>query len=236
MIEIVHTASGPMDLYIAEPEVSPKAAIIVLQEAFGITEYLRGVTDALAKEGYLAIAPQLFHRHELSVFGYDQYSELLAVLGSMTAEEITEDLNATFAELAKRGFAASSIGALGFCMGGSIALYAGTQGKLGAAVSFYGGGVVQGRFGLPSLVGLAPQLDAPWLGHYGLLDKGIPLEHVNALDEARLLAKTETQLIRYEQADHGFHCQDRPEVYNESDAAKAWDETLAFFAAKLIQG
>ena len=108
-------------------------------------------------------------------------------------------------------------------MGGAVSLFAGTEHELGAAVSFYGGGVKEGRFGLPSLIELAPSLKTPWFGAYGDRDSGIAVDDVEALRIAASRAP-----------EHGFNCDDRPAVYNAEAAADAWRRALAFFDAHLV--
>ncbi len=106
---------------------------------------------------------------------------------------------------------------------------AATLEPLGAAVSFYGGGVAEGRFGLPSLIDQATNLQTPWLGLYGDLDQGIPALDVERLREAVAAAPPPTEIIRYPDADHGFNCNDRPAVYNPVAAAQAWGAMLEWF-------
>jgi carboxymethylenebutenolidase len=118
-------------------------------------------------------------------------------------------------------------------MGGTVSFLAGARRRLGAAVSFYGGGVAEGRFGMPPLVELAPSLQTPWLGLYGDQDPSIPVEQAEALREAAGRASVPTELVRYPEAGHGFHCDDRPSAYHEASAADAWSRTLSFFGEHL---
>ena len=110
-----------------------------------------------------------------------------------------------------------------------MTFYAATLRPLGAAVTFYGGGVAEGRFGLPSLVEQAPKLQTPWLGLYGDLDKGIPSVEVEQLREAAAAVTVPTEIVRYPAADHGFNCNDRPAVFNPTAAADAWGRMLDWF-------
>jgi carboxymethylenebutenolidase len=105
---------------------------------------------------------------------------------------------------------------------------------LGAAVTFYGGGVAEGRFGLPAAVDVASRLQAPWLGLYGDRDKGIPVEQVEALRAAAAEAPVPTEIVRYPDAGHGFNCADRASFHPPS-AADAWARTLAFFDHHLAE-
>jgi carboxymethylenebutenolidase len=154
-------------------------------------------------------------------------------MGQLTAEGITHDLNATFEHFESAGYPAARTGIVGFCMGGSVAFYAATIRALGAAVTFYGGGVTTGRFGLPPLVDLASTLQAPWLGLYGDLDQGIPSSEVEQLRQAAKSATVPTEIVRYADADHGFNCNDRPAVFNQAAATDAWGHTLEWFDRNL---
>jgi carboxymethylenebutenolidase len=124
-------------------------------------------------------------------------------------------------------------GIVGFCMGGSIALIAASEEPFGAAVTFYGRGIVDGRFGFRPLGELAPMLRSPWLGLYGDQDPSIPVDEVESLRVAAAAAHVPTMVIRYAEAGHGFHCDTRPEVYHEAAAKDAWTKTVDWFARYL---
>jgi carboxymethylenebutenolidase len=219
--------------------VQPRGAIIVVQEAFGLTDHIGEICDRLALDGYRAIAPALYHRNGSPVFGYDAISDdgrradLLEAMGSLSPEGIAADLDATIAVLAAEGFNAREIGVVGFCMGGSVAFFAATRPGISAAVTFYGGGVAEGRFGLPSLVDLASEVSVPWLGLYGDQDAGIPVDQVEALRSAARAVAVETEIVRYADAGHGFNCDARPDHFNHDAAADAWRRALGFFAVHL---
>jgi carboxymethylenebutenolidase len=232
MIEI-ETKDGPMPAFVAEPDAEPRGAVVVVQEAFGVTTHIEDIARRLAAEGFCALAPALFHRQGSPVLGYEDFAAVMPVMQQLTAPGITEDLHAAFAHLEARGFAPGRTGIVGFCMGGGVTLYGATLSALGAAVTFYGGGVTEERFGLPPLVELAPTLRSPWLGLYGDLDQGIPPDSVERLREAAATAPVETEVVRYPDADHGFNCNDRPKVYNPEAAADAWRRTLDWFARHL---
>jgi carboxymethylenebutenolidase len=118
-------------------------------------------------------------------------------------------------------------------MGGTVAFFAATLGTVGAAASFYGGGVTTGRFGFPPLVELAADLKCPWLGLYGDLDQSIPVEQVEALRAATNAVSVPTEIVRYAEGQHGFHCDARPDSFNEAAASDARARALAFFAEHL---
>jgi len=225
----IDTTDGPMPAFEASPEGDPKGGIVVVQEAFGVTEHIESIARRLADAGWYAVAPAFFHRQGSPVLAYDDFASVMPVMKELNAEGITVDLVAAFAHLETAGFPAARTGIVGFCMGGSVTFYAATLRALGAAVTFYGGGVAEGRFGLPSLVEQAPKLQTPWLGLYGDLDKGIPSAEVEELREATAGVAGPTEIVRYPDADHGFNCNDRPAVFNPTAAADAWGRTLDWF-------
>jgi carboxymethylenebutenolidase len=222
----IDTDDGPMGAFEALPDGEVKGAIVVVQEAFGVTTHICDVAVRLADDGWRAVAPALFHRQGSPVIAYDDLASVMPVMGQLNAEGIGMDLEATFDYL---GTPNEQVGVVGFCMGGTVAFYAAALRPLGAAVTFYGGGVEQGRFGLDSLVDLAPKLQTPWLGCYGDLDGGISIESVEHLREAAATAAVPTEVVRYPDADHGFHCNDRPAVFNPAAAHDAWARTLQWF-------
>lgn len=114
-------------------------------------------------------------------------------------------------------------------MGGSVTFGTAVRRRLGAAVTFYGGGIAQGRFGLPTQLEAGDQLQTPWLGLYGDLDQGIPVDDVEKLREVVAQAQVPAEIVRYADADHGFHCNDRPAVFHPAAAADAWARMLAWF-------
>ena len=87
--------------------------------------------------------------------------------------------------------------------------------------------------GFPSLLDIAPELRTPWLGLYGDLDQGIPVDEVEALRRVAAAAPVPTEIVRYPEAGHGFNCDDRPDAYHEPSATDAWRRTLAWFAEHL---
>lgn len=227
------TPDGEMPLHTAGDPGAARGAVVVIQEAFGVTSHIERCTERIADAGYYAVAPALFHRIGSPVFAYDNFEPVAPAMKSLTADGIRADLAATSSHLEWLGFTPASTGIVGFCMGGSVALAAATTGAFGAAVTFYGGGVLEGRFGFPPLVELARDLACPWLGCYGDLDQGIPVEQVEALRAAVAATGQPTELVRYADAAHGFNCDDRPSAFNAGAAADAWARMLAFFSEHL---
>lgn len=210
----------------------PRGGVVVVQEAFGVNPHIEDVTRRFAAEGFRAVAPHFFHRSGDPVLGYGELDVAKAHIAALTASGIQEDLEAGYERLADRGVVGRGVAVVGFCLGGTIALLAGAARPLGAAVSFYGGGIDQGRFGAPPLVELAPALQTPWLGCYGDQDAGIPTDGVERLREAAARAPVDTEVVRYPDAGHGFHC-DARSSYHEASAHDAWARTLAWLDVHL---
>jgi carboxymethylenebutenolidase len=223
---------GPVPADVVIPDAVVRGALIVVQEAFGVNEHIIDVCKRFARLGYHAIAPHLYHREGVSALPYE-LELALPQLAALTADGIRVDLAAAREYLAAQGFAMPATGIVGFCMGGSIALIAATEEPFGAAVTFYGRGIVEGRFGFRSLGELAPMLRSPWLGLYADQDPSIPVDEVEALRVAAASAHVPTMVIRYAEAGHGFHCDARPEVYHEAAANDAWTKTVDWFARYL---
>jgi len=220
------TEQTPLSIH--QPDRPPKGGVVVIQEAFGVNDHIEDVARRFAAEGWLAVAPHLFHRSGDPKLGYGDFSTVMPHMQKLTAEGVMADVDAALAHLAGAGIPLGKTGIVGFCMGGTVALVAATRRDLGAAVSFYGGGVTEGRFGFGPLVEEATRLRAPWLGLYGDLDQGIPVDGVEQLRAAAASSGQEIELVRYPEAGHGFHC-DQRDSYEPKSAQDAWARTLAWF-------
>ena len=228
----VSTPDGEMALYDAAPDGRAKGAVIVIQEAFGVNDHIEDVTRRFSAAGYRAVAPHLFHRSGDPRLGYDDFDQVMPQMKALSDQGIGDDLDATLAYLSGAGFAQDRVGIVGFCMGGTVSFHTAVRYHLAAAVSFYGGGVAEGRFGYPSQIDDAPKLQTPWLGLFGDEDKGIPVEDVEKLRSAVASAPVPTEVVRYPGAEHGFHCDARPS-YHEQSATDAWKRTLDWFGQHL---
>lgn len=222
-------------LTVHRPQRPPVGGIVVVQEAFGVTPHIDDVCRRLAEVGWLAVAPHLFHRTGDPVLPHDDFSKVRPHFAALTAEGILEDVDVALAFVEEAGFPIDMAGIVGFCMGGTVALAVATERQVGAAVTFYGGGVVQGRFGFPPLVELAPRLRAPWLGLYGDRDRNITVDQTERLAVAAAEADVPTELVRYPDAGHGFHRDGSPDHVPDA-SADAWMRTLDWFADRLTTG
>ncbi|MFC9837638.1 dienelactone hydrolase family protein [Rhodococcus sp. NPDC127530] len=215
------------------PEGPVRGGVVVIQEAFGVTGHIVDVCRRFADAGYHAVAPHLFHRRGDPVLEYDDMTSAMSLIGELTAAHIDEDVDGAVAALSAASIDPRNTAIVGFCMGGTVAFHTATRLDLGAAVSFYGGGVAKGRFGYPSQLDVAEQLGTPWLGLFGDRDKGISTEEVEELRAAVAHTPVDTEIVRYAEAEHGFHCDDRPIVYDEAAARDGWARTLAWFGSHI---
>jgi len=230
----IGAGNGPMRLYEAVPDEPPVAAIVVIQEAFGVNEHIKDVTRRFATAGYHAVAPDMFHRTGGGTVEYGDFGAVIPhFVGIDNDDAILADVDATIEYLRGLGFADRRIGIVGFCFGGRVSFLTATHRSIGAAVGFYGGGIVTARFPqFPALIERAPTMDTPWLGLFGDLDQSIPVEDVEALRKALTDAPVPADVVRYADADHGFHC-DAREAYNAAAATDAWSRTIEWFGHHL---
>jgi len=231
----VDTDDGPMRLYEATPPGEPRGAIVVVQEAFGVNSHIEDVTRRAAAAGYHAVAPEFFHRSaDGAVVEYGKFEKVLEYFGAISGDDaILTDVDAALAHLRAAGFVDSRIGTVGFCFGGRVTFLVALRHALGAAVGFYGGGIVTGRFPqFPPLIDEVASLQTPWLGLFGDQDASIPVDDVETLRAALKSAKVPSEIVRYPDAGHGFNCDQRPD-YCADDAADAWKRALEWFGNHL---
>jgi carboxymethylenebutenolidase len=222
-----------MRIYEALPEGQPRGGVVVIQEAFGVNEHIEDVTRRFAAEGYHAVAPDLFHRAGGGTAPYGDFSKVLPLFEGLDDEGILADVDEAVGKLGSAGIDASRIGIVGFCFGGRVTFLVAARRRLGAAVGFYGGGIVTARFPqFPALVGEAGSLQTPWLGLFGDEDESIPVDDVEALRQALGSSPVPAEVVRYPDAGHGFHCDERPSFHAEA-AGDGWRRTLDWFERHL---
>jgi carboxymethylenebutenolidase len=232
----VATPDGAMDVYEARPDDEARGAVVVIQEAFGVNRHIEDVTRRFAATGYHAVAPAVFHRAGGgTIEDYDNldFAEMLALFEGVTDDSVLMDVDAALGVVRDAGFSDARIGVTGFCFGGRAAFLVSARRALGAGVSFYGGGIVSaGHLPFPPLIEEAGRLRTPWLGLFGDQDTSIPVEDVERLREAVRASPVDTDIVRYPDAGHGFHCDARAS-YHEASARDAWARALAWFDAHL---
>jgi carboxymethylenebutenolidase len=227
------TADGPMALYEATPDGEPRGAIIVIQEAFGVNDHIKDVARRCAAAGYVGVAPALFHRAGGGTAPYDDFSQMMPLFEGVSDDGVLMDVDATIAHLHDEGFADSGIGIVGFCFGGRVTFLTALRRALGAGVGFYGGGITEPNVLAPNaLVDEAAGIRTPWLGLFGDLDEMIPSEGVERLRQELRGASVATDVVRYPDAGHGFHC-DARDSYHETSARDGWQRALDWFGTHL---
>jgi carboxymethylenebutenolidase len=222
----VTTPDGPMECFRAAPPGTPLGSVVVIQEAFGVNDYIRRVCTKLADAGFVAVAPALYHRAGGGTAAYDDFGTAGPLMDSLTDAGVLADLSATFDTLSTPR---EQAGIIGFCVGGRMAFLAATEWRLGAAVSLYGGGIVTQRGRLPAIVDRAPALSTPWLGLFGDQDHAIPVEDVETL---RAAVPPGNAVVRFPEAGHGFHCDERAS-YHPRHAEEGWSLALSWLRSHL---
>ena len=213
---------GTADGYLAVPKQGKGPGVIVIQEWWGLVPHIKDVCDRFAAEGFVALAPDLYHGQTAK--GPDQAGKLMMAL---RIDEADKDLRGAILYLLRRPETSGpKVGVVGFCMGGALSLYTATKNsQVGACVVFYGGH--------PNVKPDLPNLQAPVLGLYAERDSFVTPDSVRQLgQQLKELGKTFESHI-YPGVDHAFFNDQRPEVYNAPAARDAWQRVLKFFRGAL---
>ena len=209
-----------LSAYKATPAGTQRAALVVVQEIFGVNRHIRNVTDGFAAEGYVSLAPALFDRVEPNFeTGYTQadIDRGRAVRQKLGWDTMVMDLRAAVTELSKTGL---KVGVVGYCMGGTMAwLAAARVDGVAAAVGYYGGGIAEAA---------SEQPKCPVMLHFGETDASIPPEHWAKVRAAH----PKLPVYVYPGAGHGFSCDERASFHKPSHE-QARERTIAFFREHL---
>jgi carboxymethylenebutenolidase len=221
-----------MRAWMARPkEEGPHPGLLVFQEAFGVNAHIRDIAGRFAREGFVAVAPELFHRTGAGFEGrYDDFPTTVPHMKALTDASMAADLRAAHDWLRGSIGADIPIFAIGYCMGGRAAFLAALTLPLAGAVSYYGGGIAPNATS-PGLLGRASGLQAPLLFFWGGRDKHIPPEQVRAVSDALREAGKNFVNVEISNADHGFFCDARAS-YSPAAALLAWPLTVAFLRSK----
>lgn len=209
-----------LNAYRAQPEGQPRGGVVVIQEVWGLNNWVRSVVDRWARHGYLAVAPAMFDRvdfgYESEDYGPEQFKIIGEMLKRFSHETALLDVKAAVDAAAEAG----KVGITGYCFGGAVSWRAAHHGLgLSAASGYYGGGI-------PNYIELAPSI--PLEMHFGGQDTGIPLEQIEDLK-----ARHPSVPIHVYAAGHGFCNSDRPDKFDEAACTKASARTLEFFRKHL---
>jgi carboxymethylenebutenolidase len=225
----IRVGDEEMSAYVSRPRgTGPFPAMLVFQEALGVNAQIRGVADRYAALGFLAVAPDLFHRvrpgYETQTF---DRAEIMKLVTALTIEGMVADVAATHAwAAAQQDVRRDKIAAVGYCMGGRAAYLANSEVPLAAAISYYGGGIA------PGLLDRAARLHGPHLFFWGGRDAGIPPEKRRAVADAVREARKRFVDVVFSDADHGFFNEEL-ERGNPRAARESWALGRAFLADAL---
>jgi carboxymethylenebutenolidase len=219
-------ARKPLPAYIARPAGRGRhAAIVVVNEIFGIHDYIKDICRRLARLGYVAIAPDFFYRSGANLPAMTSIDQIRPIVAQAGVDQVDGDVRAVTTWLKAQSFVKpAQIGITGFCWGGAVVWRSAmVDPDIKAGVAWYGQ--------LKPLIARAAELKAPVLGLYGALDQGIPQTDVEAMRAAlKAAGKSAAEIRVYPDAQHGFHADYRAS-YNEADAKDGWARMLAFFKA-----
>jgi carboxymethylenebutenolidase len=219
-----------MHSYTARPPGNgPFPGLIVFQEAFGVNHHIRDVVDRFAREGYIAIAPELFHRTAPPGFegSYTDFTQVAPHMQALSVAGMEADIRASWEWVQRQaGLHPAAIACIGYCLGGRMAFLANSILPFKAAVSYYGGRIA------PELIPRAPSLAGPMLFFWGGLDKHIPAEQIAAITAGLRQGGKPFVNVEMSDADHGFFCDERAS-FNAPAAAESWALTLTFLREKL---
>ncbi len=221
MINLTAGDGHMFSAYRADPPDAPKGAVVILQEAFGVTPHIREIADAFAAKGYVAIAPALFDSVKPGVeLGYDDagVAEGIALVEQVGKERALAEIQATVDSVKSAG----KVAVVGYSWGGYLAYAAGNHvDGLACAVGYYGGGIVDDYFA---------KRKVPTLLHFGENDALIPLE---AMSQFRAF-RPDVSVFSYPGAAHGFNC-DQRDSYQEQAAQTALERTT-FWISQYVEG
>ncbi len=228
----IDVAGFRMPAYRAAPAAQANAPVIlVISEIFGVHEHIADVARRFAKQGYMAIAPELFARHG-DPGSYGEIAKLIAeVVSKVSQAQLVADLDATVAWAKAQGADTTRLGITGFSWGGQAPwVYAAHNPALKAGVAWYGPFARAYAAGDPLLFDLAPRIRAPILGLYGAADSGIPNDTVEKMRDAlKAAGNTRSEIVLYPDTPHAFHADYRP-TYRERQAEDGWKRCLEWFS------
>ena len=211
--------------YLAHPEVGAGPGLVVIQEWWGLVPHIKDVCDRFAAEGFTALAPDLYNGE--STTEPDEAGKLMMALNiDEAAKQMSGAVDYLTASDTVRG---DGVGVLGFCMGGGLALVLGARrpDALRAVAPFYG--LIPWENAAPDY----SQMTAAVQGHYAGNDGFFSPDQVHALEKQLADAGVDAQMFIYENTDHAFFNDTRPEVYDDKAADQAWDRVLSFLRSKL---
>ena len=234
-VEITTAAGVTMGGYLALPEgEGPHPAVLVFMEIFGVNDHIQDVTRRVAEEGYVALAPDYFHRTGAGMqlaYTEDGMAAGMEQLNQLVAEQMISDAKDAISFLRGRDDVVSDrIGAMGFCIGGHMTYLTACETDIAASASYYGGGIAaeEGPGGAVPTISRTLKISGRIQCYFGGKDALIPQRQVDDIRNALESAGVAHEVQVYDDADHGFHCDQRP-TYHEASAKDAWRRTFELF-------
>ena len=235
----VKGADRPMSGYVAAPEgAGPFPAVIVIEEIFGVNSHIRDVTDRVAREGYVAIAPHIHHRAAPDLeLAYDEagMKRGMELIPKLTADGVSADLDGTIAFLrARKDVRGDKLGIMGFCIGGHVAFLAAATKDIAAAAAFYGGGIASfSPGGGAPTVTKAGGIRGRILCLFGADDSMIPPVQIETIKKELEKQKVRHDVVVYPGAGHAFFRDVDAKSYRKTAADDAWTRVKKLFAEEL---
>ncbi len=235
----IPVGGAAMDAYLARPAAAGTyPPVVVLMEIFGVNHHIRSVADRVAADGYVALAPDVFHRTAPGIeLGYDAagMQQGIALMQQVKASETMADVGAAIDALRRRSdVGGRGVGVMGFCFGGHLTYLAACELPVTAAASFYGGGIavgVPGGEGVPT-VERTGKIGGRILCLFGADDGHIPREQVERIRADLARHGVRHEVVVYPNAGHGFFCNERAD-YDERAASDAWRRVTDLFRDEL---
>jgi len=222
------TDGGSFSAYVALPSTTPGPAVLVIQEIFGVNAVMRATCDWLAREGYVAVCPDLFWRIEPGIDITDkteaEWKRAFELFGKFDVEKGVEDLKATLAAMRKHEAVKGKVGAIGYCLGGKMAYLAATRTDVDCSVGYYG-------VGIGDMLGEARNVRKPLMLHVAALDQFCPPEEQRKV-QLGLSQDPQIDVLLYANVNHAF-AREGGQHHDGEVAALANGRTLAFFRKNL---
>jgi carboxymethylenebutenolidase len=224
----VDTPDGQLPAQLWVPPAGTGPGLVLVQEIFGVSAYIQQRASDLAELGYVVLAPELYWRLDDATIDEsrdDVMQQAMALAGRTDWDSAVADVRAALVQLRTWPQVSGGVGLIGFCYGGGLAFSVAALEEPDVLVSYYGSS-------LPGLMGLAEQVTAPSLHHFGTADAFIPGEDVQRIKET-LTARPNVVFELHEGANHAFDNHDVPALYHAEASATAWNQTVNFLAREL---
>ncbi len=211
---------GTAEGYLATPAAGKGPGVIVIQEWWGLNANIKGIADRFAAEGFLALAPDLYHGKSAA-----EPDEAGKMMMSLKMDGAAKDMSGAYDYLKNASAGNGKVGSVGFCLGGGLSLYISTLRPIDATVIYYG-----------ALPGVEPDLSkvaGPVLGHYAEHDEWASPAAAAALAKKLSDLGKSVEFHQYHGTSHGFFNDTRPEVHNAASSQQTWERTIAFFRKHL---